>query len=196
MPSRPASIAHASGTYRSLQWTNTQRGFVIASLINLRDGEGTLASKCEQVQRLWVNQVMNNIDGFSLDQIPKLDEIIKFSQEQGQIQAQLSLVHSVEKEEKDVKKESVKNYIHFHSNDAKSNEKSYLMFPLLDASKTSNGSGITNRKMMAYATALGVTGKVGKRRQTLQTRIAEAGGAGIARPLTRDWGTWVYTSYQ
>ena len=70
-------------------------------------------------------------------------------------------------------------------------EQGYLKFPLLDAAKTSSGSGITNRKMMAYATALGVTGKVGKRRETLQKLIAAAAGAGISLGRSKNF-YWLF----
>ena len=50
--------------------------------------------------------------------------------------------------------------------------------------------------MMAYSAALGVTGKIPRRREKLQTMILATDGVGIARPSSGgiDWITWTYGS--
>ena len=83
----------------------------------------------------------------------------------------------------------------FHSNDEKSSDINYLSFPLKDADKNDGTTGITNRRMMAYSTALNITGRSGKRRERLQSLIVSAKGAGIERPSNIDWSTWIYQSY-
>jgi hypothetical protein len=49
--------------------------------------------------------------------------------------------------------------------------------------------------MMAYSTALNVTGRSAKRREKLQDLIVSAKGEGIERPGDIDWSTWSYQSY-
>ena len=67
---------------------------------------------------------------------------------------------------------------------------------VVDKTTGTTANGITNRRMMAYSVALGVTGKRKKRRQTLKALIVSAKGAGIERPTdTFDWNTWEYVSY-
>lgn len=90
----------------------------------------------------------------------------------------------------------------YHSNDVKNDDPYYLVFPLKDASKSNKDqgpgskTGLTNRRMMAYSAALGVTGKIARRREKLQAMILATNGVGIARPSSRgiDWTTWTYES--
>ena len=83
--------------------------------------------------------------GFSLDKIPSVEEIKRFSEEQGQTYTMLSLSKLVQ-EDANIKVETKpKNYVLFHSNDAKKYDLNYLKFPLMDADKTTgtaNGSRI------------------------------------------------------
>ena len=79
----------------------------------------------------------------------------------------------------------------YHSNDVKNDDPYYLVFPLKDASKSNKDqgpgskTGLTNRRMMAYSAALGVTGKIPRRREKLQAMILATDGVGIARPSSR-----------
>lgn len=198
-PSRPNTMENVTGRYPSALWSQQQTAFVIAQLINLRDAKGSAASKREQVQLEWCKKAMNANDGeFSIDKIPSVQEITRFSEEQGQTYTMLSLSNLVQGEIKIKVETKPKNYVLFHSNDAKKSDPNYLKFPLHDADKTTGttANGITNRRMMAYSVALGVKGKRNKRRQTLQAFIVTAKGAGIERPTdTFDWNTWEYQSY-
>ena len=167
-PSRPNTMETVTGRYPSTQWSQQQIAFVIAQLINLRSAKGSAASKREQVQLAWCKKAMNaNDEEFSLDKIPSVEEITRFSEEQGQTYTMLSLANLSEEDIK-IKPETepIKDVL-FHSNDAKKSDPNYLKFPLHDADKTTGttaNGGITNRRMMAYSVALGVTGKRNKRR--------------------------------
>ena len=83
--------------------------------------------------------------GFSLDKIPSVEEIKRFSEEQGQTYTMLSLANLSEEDIK-IKPETepIKDVL-FYSNDAKKYDLNYLKFPLMDADKTTgtaNGSRI------------------------------------------------------
>ena len=111
-----------------------------------RSAKGSAASKREQVQIAWCKKAMNVSDrGFSLDKIPSVEEIKRFSEEQGQTYTMLSLANLSEEDIK-IKPETepIKDVL-FHSNDAKKYDLNYLKFPLMDADKTTgtaNGSRI------------------------------------------------------
>jgi hypothetical protein len=196
MPSRPQTLEGVTGTYPSSQWTNGQTAFVVASLVNLRNTGGTAASKHLQVQTEWCQKAMDaNNEFFSMDKIPMVEEIRLFSEAQGQNYEQLSVSASVQHDTKVKQETKPRPYVLFHSNDEKSSDINYLSFPLKDADKIDGTTGITNRRMMAYSTALSVTGRVAKRREKLQNLIVSAKGAGIERPGDIDWSTWNYQSY-
>jgi hypothetical protein len=195
-PSRPKTLEDVTGKYPSSQWTNDQTAFVVASLVNLRSTNGTAASKRLQVQFEWCQRAMDpNNEFFSMDKIPMVEEIRLFSEAQGQNYEQLSVSASVQHDTKVKQETKPRPYVLFHSNDEKSSDINYLLFPLKDADKREGTTGITNRRMMAYSTALNVTGRSAKRREKLQDLIVSAKGEGIERPGDIDWSTWSYQSY-
>ena len=140
-----------------------------------------------------------NNEYFTMDKIPTVEEIRLFSEAQGQNYDRLSVSASVQIKTKVKQENPPQPYVLFHSNDEKSSDINYLSFPLKDADKVhkSGGvtTGITNRRMMAYSTALNITGRSSKRRERLQSLIVSAKGAGIERPSNIDWSTWIYQSY-
>tara|TARA_B100000780_G_C21037741_1_gene416243 strand:- start:214 stop:729 length:516 start_codon:yes stop_codon:yes gene_type:complete len=171
-------------------------------LVNLRGVAGTAKWKREQVQREWVTKAMDvNDDDFNLNGIPSEDEIRMFSQQIAVDVDEIQLADSIQ-EKPLVNNKNTRKAKVYHSNDVKNDDPYYLVFPLKDASKsnqdqgTGSTTGLTNRRMMAYSAALGVTGKIPRRREKLQAMILATDGVGIARPSSRgiDWTTWTYES--
>ena len=69
-----------------------------------------------------------NDEEFSLDKIPSVEEITRFSEEQGQTYTMLSLSKLVQEDAKIKVETKPKNYVLFHSNDAKKSDPNYLKF--------------------------------------------------------------------
>ena len=201
-PSKPHTLEGGRGTFSSDRWTSAQCTFVVSSLVNLRGVAGTAKWKREQVQREWVTKAMDvNDDDFNLNGIPSEDEIRMFSQQIAVDVDEIQLADSIQ-EKPLVNNKNTRKAKVYHSNDVKNDDPYYLVFPLKDASKsnqdqgTGSTTGLTNRRMMAYSAALGVTGKIPRRREKLQAMILATDGVGIARPSSRgiDWTTWTYES--
>jgi hypothetical protein len=65
--------------------------------------EGTVEQKYKKVQQIWCTRAMDpNDEDFSLDKIPQSQEIMNFSQEQGEVYAKASLSTLVNEELKSI----------------------------------------------------------------------------------------------